>query len=44
VLPRASYEEASEPGDPPYASLPAEVHDEDRLLWLITQALTGAGN
>lgn len=41
VLPRERYEAARAAGDPPYAALPAARHDEDRLLWLITQALTG---
>ena len=41
VLPRERYEAARGDGDPPYAALPADRHDEDRLLWLITQALTG---
>lgn len=40
-LPRARYEAASGPHDPPYTELPVSVRDEDQLLWLVTQALTG---
>jgi hypothetical protein len=44
VLPRDQYESARGPGGPAYADLPAHRHDEDRLAWLITQALTGIGD
>jgi len=41
VLPRERYEAARGESDPPYTGLPQDRQDEDRLLWLITQALTG---
>lgn len=41
VLPRERYEAGRRDGDPPYAALPVDKQDEDRLLWLITQAMTG---
>jgi hypothetical protein len=40
-MPRERYESTRSAADPPYAALPRDRQDEDRLLWLITQALTG---
>lgn len=40
-MPREQYEDASRPGDPLYDNLPVTRRDEDRVLWLVTQALTG---
>lgn len=44
VLPRDRYEASRGPDDPPYLALPQERRDEDRVLWLLTQALTEAGS
>jgi hypothetical protein len=41
VLPRERYEASRGAGDPPYTALDPGKLDEDRLLWLITQAMTG---
>jgi hypothetical protein len=41
ALPRERYEASRGADDPPYAALNAGKQDEDRLLWLITQAMTG---
>lgn len=40
VLPRDQYEAARRPHEPQYAELSQDRKDEDRLMWLITQAMT----